>query len=137
MAFNQVGFEFEAVEIGGNGAAEFAGENAAGFGKAFESARGNFAAFQNRAWGENFLESGDNLCFAFVHAKGRNLDDEHVFVFIDNQAAEKIALGVDHAERGGVWQVALPHGQSFADALLEEGFVDLDAFCRKDADVDF
>jgi hypothetical protein len=51
------------------------------------------------------------------------LHDDHVFVFVHDEAAEKIALGVDHPEARRVRQVFLPHGQCGADAFLEKGLV--------------
>jgi len=137
VAGDQIGFEFEAVEIGGDGATEFAGEDAAGFGEAFKFARGDFAAFKDGARRKNLLERGDDLRFPLIHAEGGNLDDEHVFVFVDNEAAKKITFGVDDAGGGGVRQMVLAHGECFADALFEEGFVDIRAIRRQDADVDF
>jgi len=77
------------------------------------------------------------LRFPFVHAERGNLDDEDVFVFVDDEAAEEIAFGVDDAEGGGAGQMALAHGERFADALFKKGFVDVDAVRGKDADVDF
>ncbi len=73
---------------------------------------------------------------AQVHAQRGNLDHEHVFVFVHDQAAQEIAFGVDHAERGGARHVFLPDGQRRAEALLEECRVGDDPIRREQADVD-
>ena len=84
-----------------------------------------------------FCSAATIMRFALVHAERGNLHDEHVLVFVHDEAAEEIALGIDHAEGGGVGHVLLPDGERVANAFLEKGFVDLDAFRREDADVDF
>src|SRR5439155_371385 len=50
--------------------------------------------------------------------------------------AEKIALGVDHAERRGVRQMLSSDRERRADALLEKVLVHFDPLRREDADVD-
>jgi len=65
------------------------------------------------------------------------LEDEDVFVFVDDEAAEEVALGVDDAEAGGAGEVALAQGVGLADALAEEFGVNLGALAGQEADADF
>ena len=136
VAADEVGLELEAVEVHGDGAVEGAEEEAAGFGEAFEFAGAHVAAFEDDAGGENLLERGNDEGFALVHAEGGDLDDEDVFVLVDDEAAEGVALGVDDAEGGGGGHVLAAHGEGGADAALEEGFVEVDAVDGEEADVD-
>ncbi len=102
---------------------------------AFELARGHVAALQDGAWRKQLFEGGDDLVLSLLHAEGRNLHHKNVLVFVHDQAAKEIALGIDDAKRGRVGQVALPHCQGTLDALLEERLVHLDTIGRKQADV--
>jgi hypothetical protein len=71
-----------------------------------------------------------------LHAEGGDLDHQHVLVFVHDQAAEEIALGVDRAIRRSAGHVAFAHGARGADALLEEVGVRLHAVHVQHADLD-
>jgi hypothetical protein len=77
------------------------------------------------------------LRFSLVHAEGGKLDDEDVFVFVNDEAAEEVALGVDEAKAGGLGQVFLAEGVGRADAFAKEFRADLDSFAREEADANF
>jgi hypothetical protein len=64
------------------------------------------------------------------------LDNEDVFVLINDEAAEEIAFGIDDTERCRVWEMLLPYCERSANALFEEGLIYFDAFGAKDADID-
>src|ERR1019366_9445016 len=76
----------------------------------------------------SMMTRGDDHRLALIHAQRGNLHDQHVFVFVHDQAAQKIALGIHHAERRRLRQMLFPDGQRGADALLEKLFVRLHAF---------
>ena len=61
---------------------------------------------------------------------------QHVLVFVHDEAGEEVALGIHDAERRRTGHVLRADGERFADALLEEILVHLDAFGREDADAD-
>jgi hypothetical protein len=84
-----------------------------------------------------FVEGLDDLVFALVHAEGGELEDENVFVFIDDEAAEEVALGVDEAKARGVGKVLAAVGMGFGNALAKEVGADVDAFAGEKADADF
>ena len=65
-----------------------------------------------------------------------NLHNQHVFVFVHDEAAQEIALRIHDAERCGSGHVPLPDGERGADAFLEKLLGHLNAFRRKDADID-
>ena len=94
--------------------------------------------FSTMARGEKMVCSASTISgLALVHAEGGNLDDEHVGVFVHDQAAEKIAFGVDHAKGGGLGKMFLADGQRRADAPDKKVAVDLHPLRGKDADLDF
>ena len=65
------------------------------------------------------------------------MDDEDVFVFVNDEAAKEVALGVDEAKAGGVGQVFLAKGVGLANTLAKEFGANLDSFAGKKADADF
>ena len=69
---------------------------------------------------------------ALVHAKGGSLDDQDIFVFIDDKAAKEIAFSVDDTEGSSVWQVLLSDDQGRAYSLLKEALVYFDAVRREE-----
>ncbi len=136
MTADEVGFKLQPVEIHRHGPAEFAGNHPVCFGHALKLARGHVAALDDGARREYFLQRGDDLLLALLHAERGNLEREHVLVFVHDQAAEEIALGIHNPERCGVGQVFLTHDQGGADAFLEKVLVHFHPFGRKHADVD-
>jgi hypothetical protein len=136
MAADEVGLKFQVVEVYGDFAVGFTGEQAVGFGEAFKFARGDIAAFHDGAGRKDFFQGGDDVGLAQIHAERGDLDDEDVLVFIDDEAAEEIALGIDDAEGGGAGQVAFADGEGGTDAFLKKFFVGADAVEREEADAD-
>jgi len=63
------------------------------------------------------------------------LDDKDIFVFIDDEAAKKIAFSIDDAEGRGVGKVFLPDSERRANSFLEKALVYFDTLRRKDANV--
>ena len=72
-----------------------------------------------------------------VHTEGGGLDDEDVLVFVDNQTAELIAFGIDHAERGGLWQVPASQGKRVGQPRFKEGLIGRDDVRGQHPDADF
>ena len=72
---------------------------------------------------------------ALVHAKGGSLDDQDIFVFIDDKAAKEIAFSVDDTEGSRVWQMLLSNCQRRTYSLLKEALVYFDTVRREDANV--
>ena len=83
------------------------------------------------------MESRDHQRFTLVHAQRRGLQHQHILVFVHDQSAEKIALGIDHSEGSGFRQMRFPHLQCGANALLEKRFIHGDPLRREQSDVDF
>ena len=137
MAFAQIGFEFQAVQVDRAFALELARQDSIGFLKPFEFSGCRVAALDNGPGRENLLQGCNDLRFVPVHAQRRNLNDQNVFIFVDNQSTHEIAFGIDDAERGGIGQMAPADFQGGADARFEEGLIDLDAFGCQDPDVYF
>jgi len=50
-------------------------------------------AFHDGAGRKDFLQGGDDVSLAQVHAERGDLDDEDVLIFVHDEAAEEIALG--------------------------------------------
>jgi hypothetical protein len=72
---------------------------------------------------------------ALVHAKGGSLDDQDIFVFIDDKAAKEIAFSVDDPEGSRVWQMLLSNCQRRTYLLLKEALVYFDTVRREDANI--
>jgi len=79
-------------------ASQFAGHNAVGIGKTFKFARRKIVAFDHRARRDKRLERSEYHLLTLVHAKRGSLDNDNVFVFIDDESAEEIAFSIDHAK---------------------------------------
>jgi len=133
----EVCLEGEAVKAHRHRCIELARENRVGFFEAFEFAGGNVAAFDDGAGGEEFGEDVHDLPFAPVHAECGELDDEDVFVSVNDEAAEEVALGVDEAKAGGLGKVFLAEGVGLANAFAKEFGADLDSFAGEKADANF
>src|SRR5215470_8973370 len=112
------------------------GQNAVGFGQAFELASTGVAPFQNRSWRKDRLQGGDDIRLAAVHAERGNLNHKHVLVTIDDQPAEEIAFGVDHPIRGGGRELSFAKCQGSFEAFAKKRLVRIDTFGRKQAYVD-
>ena len=136
VAAENFDLELDAVEFDRHRPFEFAGQDAVGIRQPFKLARGGFVALDDGARGEDGLQRGEDHRLALVHAERGGLDDEDVFVFVHDEAAEEIALGVDDPEGGSVGQMSLPDRERRADAPFEECLVHLDPVRREDADVD-
>lgn len=65
------------------------------------------------------------------------MDDEDVFVFVHDKAAEEIALSIDDAEGSRVGEMFLSEGQRRPDSFFKEGLIYFDAFRGEDANLDF
>ena len=63
--------------------------------------------------------------------------NQHVLVFVHDQAAEEITFRIDDAKGSRLSQVFAPHRQRRGDPALEKRLVHLDAVRREDANVDF
>src|SRR5579859_6991722 len=104
-----------------------------GFTQALEFSGGDVAALENGARSQQVGQGGDDQRAALVHAQGRNLHHQNIFVLINNQAAEEIAFGVDHSIGGRVQEVFFSESQRLTNSLLEEWFVDLDPLGSQEA----
>ena len=137
VAADQIGFEFQAVQFNRHRAFEGTDENAVGFRQVLRICAKRTSLRSMMARGEKiFCSAATIMRLALVHAERGNLHDQHVLVFVHDEAAQEIALGVDDAEGGGLGQMPFADGERGADAFLKKCFVDLDAFRREHADVD-
>jgi hypothetical protein len=137
MSAAEVCLEGDSIEADGHRSIELASQDTIGFFEAFEFAGGNVAAFDDGARGEQLGEDLHDLRFALIHAEGGELDDENVFVFVDDEAAQEVALGVDEAKAGGLGKVFLAEGVGLANAFAKEFGADLDSFAGEKADANF
>ena len=137
MAAQQVHFKLQSVQLDRQFAVEFSRNDAVSVGQTFEFPRRDVVALNQGARRKDLLESGDHHRFTLVHAQRRRLQHQHILVFVHDQSAEKIALGIDHSEGSGFRQMLFPHLQRGANALLEERFIHGHPLRREHADVDF
>ena len=114
-----------------------AGQKTVGFGQTFELPGGNVVAFDDRAWGKDPLQRGDNHRFTPVHAERRCLQHQHFLIFIDHESTEKIALGVHNAKGSRAGQVPAPRGERRTNSVFEKCLVRIHPIRRQDAHVDF
>ena len=83
------------------------------------------------------MQRGDHHRLALVHSDGGGLQHQHVLVFVHDESAKKIALGIDDAEGGCRRQVPASHGERHADAFLKKRLVHRYPARRQHPDVDF
>ena len=131
VAAQHVHLEAQAVQFDRHRAFERPRQHPVRFRQSFKLARGNFAALNYRPRREDRLQRRQNHRLPLVHAKRGNLHNQHVFVFIHDEAAQKIALRIHDAEGGRGRQVPLPDRQRCANAFLEERLVRLDPLRRE------
>ncbi len=136
VATGNVDVEFETVQFNWHRAFEGTDEDTVGFGESFEFAEAGFATFHDGARREDFNQGVEDKRFALVHRQRRNLHDEDVGIFVDDEAAQKIALGVDDAKGVSFGQMPFSDVEGGADATDKKGEVDLDLFRRNHADAD-
>ena len=85
-----------------------------------------------------FCSAATIMRLALVHAERGNLHDQHVLVFVHDQAAQEIALGVHNAKRR--WLPANAFCRTASAARMRSSknyFIHFNAFRREQADVDF
>ena len=98
VAAEDIHLEAQAVQVDRHRAVECARQQAIRVRQPFEFARGHLVALDDGAWGEKRLQRSEDYGLPLVHAKGRGLHHQHIFVFVHHQAAEGIAFGVDDPE---------------------------------------
>ena len=137
LAAQQVHSKLQSVQLDRQFAVEFSRNDTVSVGKTLEFARRDVVALNHSARRKDLLESGDDHRFTLVHAERRGLQHQHILVFVHDESAEKIALGIDHSEGSGFRQMLFPHLQRCANALLEKRFIHGDPLRREHPDVDF
>ena len=125
------------MSLNRDGAVQRAGEKSVAFGHALELAERRFIPLKDGAGLEHGLQRVHNHLLALVHAEGRDLHDQNIGIFVNDQSTEKIAFGIDDAKGGGARKMPLPDGQGLAEPALEKAGVDGDAFRIEDARLDF
>jgi hypothetical protein len=83
------------------------------------------------------LQGRQDHRLALVHAQRGDLHDQYVLVFVHDEAAQEIALGIHGAKRGRGRQMFLPDNQGGPDAFFEKNFIHLHAFRRQQANIYF
>ena len=104
MAARNIHVKLQSVQVNLHQSLQRSAQKPVAFRQPFKFAERRLAPFHNGARGENALERFDDHCFALIHAEGGDLHDENVSVFIHDQSAQKIALSIDDAKRGGPGQ---------------------------------
>jgi hypothetical protein len=136
VAGEQVGLELKAVQLHNDFSLQRSHQHSAGIRQAFKLARSHFVPLQDGAGREEALQRGDDVRLAPVHAQRGRLHHQHVLVFVHDQPAQQVALGIDHAEGTRLRQAPPPDRERRANSFLEERLVHLDALRRDHADVD-
>ncbi len=137
VAAGEVDFELQAAEVDAHRAVQRTNEDAVGVSETFELAKGRVAPFKDAAGRKELLQNRRNHGLALVHAERGGLQDENVFVFVDDEAAEEIALGVDDAKGSGAGQMLLPDGERGANAFFKKCLVNRDALGGEQTDGNF
>lgn len=110
MAGEEVGLEVEFVHLDGNrlGCFNVLGRRCFLFlgscGQAFGFSGGQVEALDDLSWLAKRLQGGFDLGQSLFYAEGGYLEGADVVVFVDDQAAEFVAFGVDEAVGGGLGQ---------------------------------
>ena len=104
--------------------------------ESFKFARRNIISLDDGLGIQNRTERVDNFRLATIHAKGTGLNHERIAVFVDDQAAEKIALGVHNTKGRRLRKVTLANGQGRPDAFAKEIGVNGPSLAGQHSDAD-
>src|SRR5262249_41847855 len=116
--------------------AQCAREDAVGLSHSLELPRSDVAALEDCPRRKQILQRRKNERLSLLHPQRRNLQHQYILVLVNDEPAEKIAFGVDDADRGCGGQVPLPYHQRCPNSFLEKMLIDLDALRCQQTDID-
>ncbi len=86
----------------------------------FKGAGRGIVFFQDGGGMEDLLEGFNDHGLALIHTQRGSLEDEHIFIFVNDEPAEEIAFGVHDPEGGGTRHGMAAHLQGGLDAFFEK-----------------
>src|SRR5262249_1628340 len=98
VACHQIGPETQTVDLELQFPIESAHQQSLRFRQSFEFSSARVASLQDSARGKYFLQHRNDPALSALHPSGRNLDNQHIFVFIDDETAQEVALRIHHAK---------------------------------------